>query len=225
MSNLSNTAVRSHFRACNLCEAICGLEITLDKNDQIVTIKGDEKDPLSRGHICPKAVALKDIYTDPNRLKQPIKRTKTGWETISWEQAFDEVVSNIKNIQRKYGQNGMAVYTGNPAVHNSGTLLAGPGLLKAIGTQNRFSATSADQLPHHFVSLFMFGHHMTLPIPDIDRTDFFLIMGGNPIASNGSMMTVPNVAHRIKNIQKRGGKVVVIDPRKTETSKNRWYKN
>jgi anaerobic selenocysteine-containing dehydrogenase len=219
MSLLTDAVVRTHYRACNLCEAICGLEITLDKDDQILTIKGDEKDPLSRGHICPKAVALKDIYTDPNRLKQPIKKTADGWKIISWEEAFIEVVSNIKRIQNEYGKNGIAVYTGNPAVHNSGTLLTGPGLLKALGTQNRYSATSADQLPHHFVSLAMFGHHMTLPIPDIDRTDYFVIMGGNPLASNGSMMTVPNVAHRIKNIQNRGGKVVVVDPRKTETSK------
>lgn len=219
MSIAAEKIAKTHYRACNLCEAICGLEITLDEKDEILQIKGDEKDPLSRGHICPKAVALKDVFLDPNRLKQPVKRTANGWETISWEQAFDEVVTNIKNIQNKYGKNGIATYTGNPAVHNSGTLITGPGLIKALSTQNRFSATSADQLPHHFVSWAMFGHHMTLPIPDIDRTDFFLIMGGNPIASNGSMMTVPNVAHRIKNIQKRGGKVVVVDPRKTETSK------
>jgi anaerobic selenocysteine-containing dehydrogenase len=210
---------KTHYRACNLCEAICGLEITLDVNNEILEIRGDEKDPLSRGHICPKAIALKDIYHDPNRLKEPLKKTATGWETISWKQAFTEVVSNIKNIQAKYGKNGVASYTGNPAVHNSGTLLTGPSLIKALGSENRFSATSADQLPHHFVSWAMFGHQMTLPIPDIDRIEYFLIIGGNPLASNGSMMTVPNVAHRLKNIQKRGGKVIVIDPRKTETAK------
>jgi anaerobic selenocysteine-containing dehydrogenase len=215
----SEKIVKTHYRACNLCEAICGLEITLDKNNEIIQIKGDEKDPLSRGHICPKAVALQDIYSDPNRLKQPVKKTINGWETISWEQAFEEVTANIKNIQAKYGKNGMASYTGNPAVHNSGTLLTGSGFLKALGSEYKFSATSADQLPHHFVSWAMFGHPMTLPVPDINRTEYFLIIGGNPLASNGSMMTVPNVAHRLKNIQKRGGKVVVIDPRKTETAK------
>jgi anaerobic selenocysteine-containing dehydrogenase len=219
MSISSEKIAKTHYRACNLCEAICGLVITLDKNNEILEIRGDEKDPLSRGHICPKAIALKDVYSDPNRLKQPVKRTTTGWETISWDQAYAEVVANIKSIQTKYGKNSIATYSGNPSVHNSGTLLTGPGLLKALGTQNRFSATSADQLPHHFVSWAMFGHHMTLPVPDIDRTDYFLIIGGNPMASNGSMMTVPNISHRLKNIQKRGGKVVVIDPRKTETSK------
>lgn len=219
MSISSEKIVKTHYRACNLCEAICGLEITLDKNNQIIQIKGDEKDPLSRGHICPKAVALQDVFSDPNRLKQPVKKTINGWETISWEQAFEEVTTNIKKIQAQYGKNGMASYTGNPAVHNSGTLLTGPGFLKALGSEYKFSATSADQLPHHFVSWAMFGHPMTLPVPDIDRTEYFLIIGGNPLASNGSMMTVPNVANRLKNIQKRGGKVVVIDPRKTETAK------
>lgn len=219
MSVSHEKIARTHYRACNLCEAICGLEITMNANDEILEIRGDEKDPLSRGHICPKAIALKDVYFDKDRLKTPIKKTSTGWQPISWEDAFTEVVSNIKSIQGEFGKNGIASYTGNPAVHNSGTLLTGPGLLKAIGSQYRFSATSADQLPHHFVSWAMFGHHMTLPVPDIDRTQLFLIIGGNPLASNGSMMTVPNVAHRLKKIQSRGGKVIVIDPRKTETAK------
>ena len=215
----SPTNVRTHYRACNLCEAICGLEITVNEDNEILTINGDKKDPFSRGHICPKAVGLKDIYLDKNRLKQPVRRTATGWETISWNEAFDEIASKLKSIQAQYGKDAVGIYSGNPSVHNSGTLLALPALLRALGTKNRFSATSADQLPHHFVSSLMFGHPLLLPVPDIDRTDFMLIMGGNPLASNGSMMTVPDVANRLKAIQKRGGKFVVIDPRKTETAK------
>jgi anaerobic selenocysteine-containing dehydrogenase len=215
----SSTNVRTHYRACNLCEAICGLEITVNEHNEILTIKGDEKDPFSRGHICPKAVGLKDIYLDKNRLKQPVRRTESGWETISWEEAFDEVASKLKAIQAQHGKDAVGIYSGNPSVHNSGTLLSIPALMRALGTKNRFSATSADQLPHHFVSSLMFGHPLLLPVPDIDRTDFMLIMGGNPLASNGSMMTVPDVANRLKAIQKRGGKFVVIDPRKTETAK------
>jgi anaerobic selenocysteine-containing dehydrogenase len=215
----SPTNISTHYRACNLCEAICGLEITVNENNEILTINGDKKDPFSRGHICPKAVGLKDIYLDRNRLKQPVRRTATGWETISWNEAFDEVASKLKAIQSQHGKDAVGIYSGNPSVHNSGTLLALPALLRALGTKNRFSATSADQLPHHFVSSLMFGHPLLLPVPDIDRTDFMLIMGGNPLASNGSMMTVPDVANRLKAIQKRGGKFVVIDPRKTETAK------
>jgi anaerobic selenocysteine-containing dehydrogenase len=208
---------QTHYRACNLCEAICGLEIKYT-GKEIISINGDKADPFSRGHICPKAVGLKDIYEDPNRLKYPIRRTANGWEQIGWTEALDEVASNIKAIQGQYGNNAVAMYAGNPSVHNSGTYLSGTGLMKALKTQNIYSATSADQLPHHFASWLMFGHPFLLPIPDIDRTNYWLIMGGNPIASNGSIMTAPDVANRLKAIQQRGGKVVVIDPRFTETA-------
>ncbi|MFN8348426.1 MAG: molybdopterin oxidoreductase family protein [Spirosomataceae bacterium] len=206
-----------HYRACNLCEAICGLEIKYI-DQQVVSIAGDKEDPFSRGHICPKAVALKDIYEDPDRLRQPVKRTDTGWQTISWAEALETVALQLRSVQDRYGYNAVAMYAGNPSVHNSGTFLSGTGLMRALKTKNIFSATSTDQLPHHFAAWQMFGHPFLLPIPDIDRTDFWLIMGGNPIASNGSLMTVPDVANRLKAIQQRGGKVVVIDPRFTETA-------
>ncbi|WP_428653762.1 molybdopterin-dependent oxidoreductase [Runella sp.] len=206
-----------HYRACNLCEAICGLEITYVDN-QVVSIIGDKKDSFSRGHICPKALALKDIYEDPNRLKLPLKRSENGWKTISWENAFDEITNKIKAVQIRNGNNAVAMYAGNPSVHNSGTFLSGTSLMRVLKTRNIYSATSVDQLPHHFAAWQMFGHPFLLPIPDIDRTDFWLIMGGNPIASNGSLMTVPDVGNRLKAIQQRGGKVVVIDPRFTETA-------
>ncbi|MFN4145012.1 MAG: molybdopterin oxidoreductase family protein [Runella sp.] len=206
-----------HYRACNLCEAICGLEIT-HTDTQILSIKGDKADPFSRGHICPKAVALKDIYEDPHRLRLPVKRTPTGWQTIGWREAFDEVATRLQAIQQKHGPNSVAMYAGNPSVHNSGTFLSGGGLIRALKTKNVFSATSADQLPHHFAAWQMFGHPLLLPIPDIDRTDYWLILGANPLASNGSLMTAPDIASRLKAIQERGGKVVVIDPRYTETA-------
>ncbi|MGB0932266.1 MAG: molybdopterin-dependent oxidoreductase, partial [Chitinophagales bacterium] len=211
------TSTNTKYRTCPLCEAMCGLEITLEGNE-ILSIKGDKKDPFSRGHICPKAVALKDIHEDPDRLKYPIKRTADGWEQISWEEAYDEVVNNFKAIQAKYGDNAVATYNGNPTVHNYGSLLFSPNFIRALKTKVRFSATSVDQLPHHLAGMTMFGHPLLMPVPDIDRTDFWLIMGANPIASNGSIMTAPDVSNRLKAIQKRGGKVVVIDPRFTETS-------
>ncbi|MCY7350219.1 MAG: molybdopterin-dependent oxidoreductase, partial [Cytophagaceae bacterium] len=207
----------THYRTCNLCEAMCGLEIKY-VGQEILSIAGDKADPFSRGHICPKAVALKDIYHDPNRLKRPIRRTGETWQEISWEEAFDEVVDKLSGIKAKYGPDAIGIYAGNPSVHNSGTALTFPGFAKAIGTRNFFSATSVDQLPHHFASWQLFGHPLLLPIPDIDHTDFWLILGGNPIASNGSIMTAPDVANRLKAIQQRGGKVVVVDPRRTETA-------
>ena len=211
-------AVQTHYRTCNLCEAMCGLEITY-QDKSIISIKGDKKDSFSKGHICPKAVALQDLYHDKDRLKTPIKRTENGWVDISWEDAFDEVVTHIKSIQKKYGKNAIGSYQGNPNVHNTGLMLFGAPFTRSIGSNQKYTATSVDQLPHHFASLMMFGHYLMFPIPDIDRTDFMLIMGGNPAVSNGSIMTAPDFANRLKAIKKRDGKVIVIDPRFTETSK------
>ena len=207
-----------HYRTCNLCEAMCGLEITY-KEKKVISIVGDKKDPLSKGFICPKSLALKDLYEDPDRLKTPIKRTKNGWQEISWTEAFDEVEIQIKKIQEKYGNNAVATYQGNPNVHNVGSMLYGGPFLKSLKTKQKYSATSADQLPHHIASLKMFGHQMLIPIPDIERTDYLLILGANPAASNGSLLTAPGFPQKIKSIQKRGGKVINIDPRFTETSK------
>jgi anaerobic selenocysteine-containing dehydrogenase len=209
--------VRHHYRACNLCEAICGLDISL-RGDVIESIRGDMADPFSRGHLCPKAVALQDIHADPDRLRQPLRRTVSGWKRISWKQAFDEAAARIQEIQHRHGNDAVAVYLGNPSVHNYGTLLFAPPLLRTLRTRNRFSATSLDQLPHHVVARLLFGHQLLLPVPDVDRTDYFVIMGGNPLVSNGSLMTVPDVRKRLQAIQQRGGKVVVIDPRRTETA-------
>ena len=207
-----------HYRACNLCEAICGIEIKLE-NNVITSIAGDKNDPFSRGHVCPKAVALKDVYEDANRLKMPMKRTGDEWREISWEAAFDEIETKVKDIQTRFGRNAIAVFQGNPSVHNFGTLLNSGELLKSLKTQNNYSATSVDQLPHHFAAWTMFGHPLLMPIPDIDRTGYFLIFGANPLASNGSLMTAPDVINRLENIKKRGGKIVLIDPRKTETAR------
>lgn len=207
-----------HYRTCNLCEAMCGLEIT-HKEKKVISIVGDKKDPLSKGFICPKSQALKDLYEDKDRLKQPLRKTEKGWEEISWEEAFDEVEIQIKKIQEKYGNNSVATYQGNPNVHNLGAMLYGAPFLKSLKTKQKYSATSVDQLPHHIASLKMFGHQMLIPIPDIERTDYLLILGANPGASNGSLLTAPGFSQKIKNIQKRGGKVINIDPRYTETSK------
>jgi len=209
---------QTHYRACNLCEAICGLEVET-RNGKVLSIKGDPEDPLSRGHICPKAVAMKDIHEDPDRLRTPVKRTNSGWKTISWEQAIDEVVAGIRGVQERHGKNALGVYLGNPNVHNSGSMLMGPFFLRALRTRNRFSATSADQLPHHFAALFMFGHYLAIPVPDIDRTDYMLILGANPLVSNGSLMTAPGMSQRLRDLQERGGRFVVIDPRRTQTAK------
>jgi anaerobic selenocysteine-containing dehydrogenase len=207
----------THYRACNLCEAICGLEIRVE-NGEIVSIRGDEQDPFSRGHICAKAVALKDVHEDPDRLRRPVRRRGSEFEEIGWDEAFDEAASRLKAIRKRHGRKSLAVYLGNPSVHNWGTLLYGPLFIKALAPGNRFSATSVDQLPHHLAAYMMFGHQLLLPVPDIDRTHFMLVIGANPLVSNGSLMTVPDVRHRLKALRQRGGRLVVVDPRRTETA-------
>lgn len=206
-----------HYRTCPLCEATCGIEVHMDSN-KIKAIKGDSKDPFSKGYICPKAVALQDLQHDPDRLRHPIKRTAEGWQQISWDEALDLTASEIKRIQSKHGNNALGIYLGNPNVHNLGMMLLGVPLMQQLKTRQRFSATSVDQLTHHLIAYELFGHFLALPIPDIDHTDYFLMLGANPLASNGSMMTAPNMKQRLRAIQERGGKVVLIDPRRTETA-------
>ncbi len=207
-----------HFRTCNLCEAICGVEIE-HENGTVLAIRGDKNDPFSRGHICPKALALKEIYESPNRLKKPVKRIGNEFHEIGWDEALAESAERLTGIQKQYGRDAVAVFQGNPSVHNFGTMLSSGALLKALRTKNNFSATSVDQLPHHFAAWAMFGHPLLIPIPDIDRTELMLIFGANPIASNGSLMTAPDVVNRLEAIRKRGGKIVLIDPRRTESTR------
>ncbi|MDG1580525.1 molybdopterin oxidoreductase family protein [Pseudomonas sp. GOM6] len=211
-----------HHRACHLCEAICGLTIeTQDHEDgsrQILSIKGDAQDSFSRGHICPKAVALQDIQNDPDRLRQPVRKVDGQWQAIDWDEAFELVAERLSAIQAAHGKNAVAVYQGNPSVHNYGLMTHSNYFLGQLKTRNRFSATSVDQLPHHLTSYLMYGHGLLLPIPDIDHTQFMLILGGNPLASNGSIMTVPDVEKRLKALKARGGKLVVVDPRRSETA-------
>src|SRR5881394_3799654 len=206
-----------HYRTCNLAEAMCGIEITV-RPDKSLDIRGDKDDPFSRGYICPKAVALQDIHFDKDRLKHPVRRTSQGWQRIEWDEAFDEVAANLKRIQKSDGRNAVATYLGNPTVHSYGAMLFAPGFIRSLRTRNRFSATSVDQLAHHLAAYFMFGHQLLLPIPDIDRTKFLLMLGANPAVSNGSMMTAPGLPQRLKDIRARGGKVVLVDPRRNETA-------
>jgi anaerobic selenocysteine-containing dehydrogenase len=210
-------ASRTVHRACNLCEAICGLELKID-GPRIVSIRGDDADPFSRGHICPKAVALADIHEDPNRLRHPMQRVGAEWRELGWDAALELAADRLAATLTQHGNDAVAFYAGNPSVHNSGTLFSIAPFVHVLKTRNVFSATSVDQLPQQLASLLMFGHQFLLPVPDVDRTGYFLILGANPIASNGSLMTVPDVAQRLKDIRARGGRIVVVDPRRTETA-------
>jgi anaerobic selenocysteine-containing dehydrogenase len=210
--------IAPHYRSCNLCEAICGIEITVE-GEQRLTIRGDKDDPFSRGYICPKAVALQDFHFDSDRLRHPVRRAPTGWQQVGWDEAFDEVAKNLKRIYATYGRNSTATYLGNPTVHNYGAILFAPGFLRSLHTRNKFSATSVDQLAHHLAAYLMFGHQLLLPVPDVDRTSMFLMLGANPAVSNGSMMTAPGISSRLQALRQRGGKVILVDPRRNETAR------
>lgn len=209
--------IETRHGVCNLCEAICGLTFQVQGN-RIISVKGNEADPLSRGHICPKAVALKDLHEDPDRLRQPMRRVGTQWHPISWDQALDLVVEGLAKVREQHGSHAVAVYQGNPSIHNWGNVTHGHLFFNQLKTRHRFSATSVDQLPHHLAAYWLYGHQFMLPIPDIDRTQYMLVLGANPMASNGSLMTAPDMRTRLKALRERGGKLVVLDPRETETA-------
>jgi anaerobic selenocysteine-containing dehydrogenase len=211
-----NMGQESRFRACPLCEAICGLEFRFD-GERLAAIRGDAADPFSRGHICPKGNAILDLETDGDRLRRPLQRRGGDWEEIAWDDAFMLAGERLAAMQRDHGASAVGVYLGNPNVHHFGHIAYLPPLLRALRTPNVFSASSVDQWPHQLVCAQMYGHQFLLPIPDIDRTDYFLMLGANPMASMGSLMTAPDVGKRLKALTARG-KLVVVDPRRTETA-------
>lgn len=205
----------SHLRTCHLCEASCGI-IVETEGRRVVSIKGDPDDVLSHGHICPKATALADLEEDPDRLRRPVKRIHGGWQEIGWDQAYAEIAERLAAVHATGGAS--ALYIGNPTAHNySITTQFGP-FRKAIAAKAVFSASTVDQVPQQLVQMLMYGHNALWPIPDIDRTRHMVIVGGNPMASNGSTWTVPDIRGRIKALQARGGRLTVIDPRRTETA-------
>ncbi len=219
---------KTHHRVCNYCEAMCGVAVDYVPDAETAEarfrVRPDKKDTFSKGSMCPKASALGPLYLDPSKLKYPVKKTvndagEIDWQQITWDEAYSLVADNLIKVRDQHGPDSIATYLGNPIVHNLGMMIFVKVLTKAIGSKNVFSATSMDQLPHHFAGHFMFGHEFRIPVPDIDRTDHMIIMGANPMASNGSIMTSAGVSKRLQKIQKRGGKFIVIDPRKTETAK------
>ncbi|MCZ8235351.1 MAG: molybdopterin-dependent oxidoreductase [Inhella sp.] len=214
---MTGRAPAGHFRICPLCEAACGLRIETE-GDQVVRIRGAEDDPFSQGYLCPKAIALKDLHEDPDRVRQPLVKRNGRFEPVTWQQALETIEARLLPILREHGPDAVAAVVGNPVVHRIGLLNYFPRLARALGTRNVFSASTLDQMPKQLSSALMFGHWLSVPVPDVDRTDFLLVLGANPVASNGSMWTVPDVKGRLKALRERGGRLVVVDPRRTETA-------
>ncbi len=209
----------SVLRSCNLCEAGCGLKFTVEDN-RILSVQPDENDPYSQGFVCPKGMAIGDVHRDPDRLRRPMHRGPDGrFHEIGWEEAFTMAGERLRAIRTQHGADAIAVYFGNPLVHNySGIIMLGS-FLNALGTRNRTGAGSQDTSPRFAASYYLYGNSMLMPVPDIDRTDYFLCVGANPAVSQGSAMVAPNVRARLRAIRDRGGTVVTVDPRLTETGK------
>jgi anaerobic selenocysteine-containing dehydrogenase len=209
---------RTAFRTCPFCEATCGLELTLS-GDRVVRVRGDRDDVFSHGFICPKGVALADLHEDPDRLRTPLVRDADGeLRPASWERAYAEIDSRLGPLIDAHGRDAVAVYIGNPAVHGIAAVLYGRVLIKALGTRSVFSASTVDQRPKEIAAGLMFGASLSIPIPDVDRTDHLVILGANPLASNGSLLTAPDMRGRLRALRARGGKLVVVDPRRSRTA-------
>ena len=207
-----------HHRICPFCEACCGLEITVAEG-RVKRIRGHAADVFSRGYLCPKGVALKDLHEDPDRLRKPLIKRDGRFVEATWDEAFAEIDRRLPPIIAKHGADSVALTLGNPVVHKAALLLYAPRLGRALGSKNVFSASTLDQMPKHLSSGLMFGDFLSIPVPDIERTDFLLMLGANPMVSNGSLWTVPNFRDKAKALRARGGRLVVVDPRRTETAK------
>jgi anaerobic selenocysteine-containing dehydrogenase len=205
-------------RICPFCESSCGLLVTAEPDTgEITRIQGDPDHPASRGFLCAKSQGLRGLREDPDRVTRPLLRRGDDFIEIGWEEALDRAAQGLNRIRDRDGIAGLGIYLGNPGAHNAGVMLGMPALLGALPAL-MVSAASIDSFPRFLASLLMYGNQARIPVPDIERTDYFLIFGGNPLVSNGSMMGAPDMPRRIKALQARGGKLVVVDPRRTETA-------
>ncbi|MET0901689.1 MAG: molybdopterin-dependent oxidoreductase, partial [Acidimicrobiales bacterium] len=218
----TEAATRTAYRTCPLCEASCGLEITLRPTagggEEVVRIRGDRDDVFSKGYICPKGSTLKQLHEDPDRLRRPLVKRDGVFVEVGWDEAFAEIERRLLPVLDEHGRNAAAAYIGNPNAHNLAGMLYNKAVLRALGTTNLFSASTVDQRPKEISAALMFGGGLNVPVPDIDRTDHLLMLGANPYASNGSLATAPDWPGRLERLVARGGKVVVVDPRRSRTA-------
>ena len=213
---------RTAYRTCPLCEAGCGLEITVrtadDGSPTVQRIRGDRDDVFSHGFICPKGSTLKQLHDDPDRLRRPMIRRDGRHVEATWDEAWAAIELGLGATIAQHGRESIAIYVGNPTAHSLSAMLFARALLTGVGTRNRFSASTVDQMPRQVASGYVFGSPLAVPVPDLDRTDHLVLLGANPYASNGSMCTAPDFPGRIEAIRARGGKVVVVDPRRSKTA-------
>jgi anaerobic selenocysteine-containing dehydrogenase len=210
---------RTSFRTCPLCEAGCGLEVSV-RDGAVARIRGDRDDVFSHGFLCPKGSALKQLHEDPDRLRRPLVKRGGRHVEVDWPEAWREVARLLTPIVEAHGRDAVAIYLGNPSAHSLSSALYLRSLLHGLGTYNRFSASTLDQAPKQVAAAYTFGTTVSVPVPDLDRTSYLLMLGANPYVSNGSLCTAPDFPGRLEAIQARGGKVVVVDPRRSRTAES-----
>jgi anaerobic selenocysteine-containing dehydrogenase len=208
---------RTAFRSCHLCEAACGLELTI-RDDVVVGVKGDALDVESQGYLCPKGASVGAIDADPDRLQRPMVRRDGELVEVSWSEAFAEAGRLLKGVAERHGREALSVYIGNPTAHNHAYGHYSAELMKAMGTRQVYSSSTMDAMPQQVAAALMFGHPLAMPLADLDRTDFLLVIGGNPAVSHGSLGHASDYARRIRSVRERGGRVVVVDPIRTRTA-------
>ncbi len=204
-------------RICPLCEATCGVTLTLD-GDRVTAVRGDAADVFSRGYLCPKGVALGELHHDPDRLRTPLVRRDGRLVPASWDDAYAEVERLLRPVLADHGPDAVGVYLGNPNAHNHASTFYLPVLIRALGTRFRFTASTVDQMPKQVASGLMFGTELSVLLPDVDRTDYLLVLGADPLTSNGSLLTAPDLPGRLRALRARGGRLVVVDPRRSRTA-------
>ena len=216
------TPTRVAYRTCPLCEAGCGLEISLradaDGTERVARIRGDRDDVFSAGYICPKGSTLKQLHDDPDRLRAPLVKRDGRHVEVSWAEAWAEIERGLMAVIDRHGRDAVAVYLGNPGAHNLSAITFNRALLTGLGTRQRYSASTVDQMPKHVAAGLVFGTPMSVAVPDLDRTDLLVIFGANPFASNGSLCTAPDFPGRLARLRSRGGRLVVVDPRRSRTA-------
>jgi anaerobic selenocysteine-containing dehydrogenase len=208
---------RSVHRSCTICEATCGISVEVEGRS-VTRVSGDALDPFSRGEICPKAVGMRELHEDRDRLRRPLLRGATGFQEISWEEAYARAAEGLARVREQGGADALALYRGNPGIHDYATTLGTNVISRALGTRNVYSAGALDTWPRFVQASGMYGGPLRGPVPDVDRTDYFLMLGANPLVSQGSLMTAPGIRRRLRDLRARGGKLVVVDPRRSETA-------
>jgi formate dehydrogenase len=213
-------ATEQHTTFCRICEAACGMVATVE-DGRITKLRPDRDHPLSQGEACPKGVAMLEVHDDPDRVLHPMRRRADGegFERVSWREAIADIGTRLRAVRDEHGGDAIGWYMGNPGAFSYSHPLWVKGFVDALGSKHYYTASSQDVSNRFAASALLYGSPALLPIPDLNRTKFLLVVGANPLVSHGSVLTAPRIRHQLDEIVERGGRVVVVDPRRSETAR------